>query len=630
MLFEYIIMTERSDEDIEQLIGRLRNLLPAAFSEGVVNLDALRRLAGNQTQPERYELNWAGKTAAYRALQDAATHTLEPQMGESIAWQEARDIFIEGENLEVLRILQKPYYGKIRAIYIDPPYNTGSDRFIYSDRFGESKQSYLKRTGQADEDGYLISDNIIRLNRKESGHFHSNWLSMMLPRLFLARNLLHQEGFIFVSIDDHELASLRLLMDEVFGEENFRNIILVRRYDKNINTQFLANGLTSFNTGAEYVLIYSKAPDARMHPVFRDASAERSTRGYWKGFWNDAERKTMQYELLGVNIDEGQWKWKEEVATEAVKNYEDYLREFSDKMPLETYWQKTGGQKKFIRRNPGGKGRNQGVEHWIPPTDKILRNTLWHDVFASKFPANAQVPFNNPKNVDLIKSLITIAFGGIKDGYVLDFFAGSGSTAQSVIEFNRDNDAHLRFITVQLPEEIDRKEKAYAAGHRFVSDITRKRISDVISYWSREDAANGISRPATGYRSFRLTPSHFNTWNPSVSDTATLTDQLTRRQNKSCKEVPAEKILWELLLQHGVAPDCEVEQITTSSGYFYFAPEERVAIVIEKYQPELLPELLGRKPKKIIYLDAAFEGDDARKAGAIRAVEQENILFESI
>src|SRR5690606_17807964 len=213
---------------------------------------------------------------------------------------------------------------------------------------------------------------------------------------------------------------------------------LVRRYDKNINTQFLSEGLKSFNTGAEYVLIYSKSASTRMNPVFREASEKRKSEGYWKGFWNDAERKTMQYELLGVSIEKGQWKWKEDVAQEAVKNYQEYEEKFASKMTLEEYWQSTGSNKKFIRRKPECKGLNQGVEHWIAPNDKILRNTLWQDIFASKSPQGFEMPFNNPKNPDLITLLLEIAFGDSTEGTVLDFFAGSGSTARAVLEYNEE------------------------------------------------------------------------------------------------------------------------------------------------------------------------------------------------
>ena len=221
----------------DDLIKRLKEIIPAAFTEDKINVEQLRQLLGEDvnTDSERYQLNWAGKNDAYKNLQTPTVATLLPQPDKSMNWDFANHIFIEGENLEVLKVLQKSYYGKVRVVCIDPPYNTGSDSFIYPDKFSETKEEYLKRVSEKNDEGYLMKEGFFRANRKENGQFHSNWLSMMLPRLFLARNLMHEEGYIFVSIDDNEVSSLKLLMDEVFGEENFRNILLVRRYDKNIN-----------------------------------------------------------------------------------------------------------------------------------------------------------------------------------------------------------------------------------------------------------------------------------------------------------------------------------------------------------------------------------------------------------
>jgi len=207
----------------QELRAQLATLVPAAFSEGKLDVTALQRALGEEASAEsseRYTLDWAGKADAYKVLQTPSSATLRPERGQSVDFDAAQHVFIEGENLEVLKVLQKAYFGKVKLIYIDPPYNTGSDSFIYPDRFQESKEDYLRRIDALADDGTLMREGFFRKNSKESGHYHSNWLSMMLPRLYIARNLLREDGVIFVSIDDNEVHNLRCLMNEVFGEEN--------------------------------------------------------------------------------------------------------------------------------------------------------------------------------------------------------------------------------------------------------------------------------------------------------------------------------------------------------------------------------------------------------------------------
>lgn len=211
-------------------INKLKDIVPEAFTEEKIDWEKLKAALGEDIEfkDERYVLNWAGKSDAFRVLQKPSTATLVPVRDESVNFDKTNHVFIEGENFEVLKVLQKAYFGKIKMIYIDPPYNTGNDHFIYPDRFSETKDEYLERIGDKDEEGYMTKEGLFRKNSKESGHYHSNWLSMMYPRLFLARNLLKDDGVIFVSIDDNEIHNLRLLLNEVFGEENFVATLLRR------------------------------------------------------------------------------------------------------------------------------------------------------------------------------------------------------------------------------------------------------------------------------------------------------------------------------------------------------------------------------------------------------------------
>ena len=233
--------------------AQLAALIPEAFSEGQLDVSALKRALGGEALiegGERYALTWAGKANAYKVLQTPSSATLRPQRDLSINFDEAQHVFIEGENLEVLKVLQKAYFGKVKLIYIDPPYNTGSDSFIYPDRFQESKEDYLRRINDLSDDGTLMREGFFRKNSKESGHYHSNWLSMMLPRLYIARNLLREDGVIFVSCDDNEVHNLRLLMNEVFGETNFIGTVIWKNSTD--------NNPTNVATEHEYMLVIAR------------------------------------------------------------------------------------------------------------------------------------------------------------------------------------------------------------------------------------------------------------------------------------------------------------------------------------------------------------------------------------
>src|SRR5690606_23724702 len=245
-------MDGKSYDILSDKINRLKELFPEAFTEGRIDWEKLKSALGDVNfENERYNLNWAGKADAFRVLQQRTSATLRPVEEESVNFNETENVFIEGENLEVLKVLQKSYFGKIKMIYIDPPYNTGSDSFIYPDKFSESKEEYLKRIGDLSEEGYLLKEGFFRKNSKESGRYHSNWLSMMYPRLYIARNLLRDDGVIFVSIDDNEVHNLRMIMNEIFGEENFiANIIWQSKTG--------ANDAITIDSITEYILVYAK------------------------------------------------------------------------------------------------------------------------------------------------------------------------------------------------------------------------------------------------------------------------------------------------------------------------------------------------------------------------------------
>lgn len=480
----------------------LKQILPDLFTnEGNLDPDELRLLLDRtfQSAGERYEFKWSGKTNSKRQAFTPSTATLKYDELRSLYPNQSDHIIIEGENLEVLKLLSAGYQEKIKCIYIDPPYNTGND-FVYSDNYTEDRINYWEKIGGT-EGGIKIDT-----NPESAGRYHSAWLSMLYSRLLVARRLLRSDGAIFISIDDHEIHNLRRLMDEVFGPENFRNTFIVRRYDKNINRQFIEQGLVSYNTGFEYIVCYSKSDDFKFNPIYKESSDERQNYGYWKGFWNNANRPTMRYEILGFEPETGQWKWSSNRAIKAVDNYIKYINNYSNSQTLEEYWADTGKMLEFIRRNPEGKGKNKGVEHWIPPAEGILRNTGWIDLFASVTSDEIKGLFDFPKNVDVIKTIISSCEQN--GDIILDFFAGSGTTGQAVLELNEKDGKSRQFILVQLPEEIDGSSEtgaeALKQGFKTISQITIERCKRVI-----EGYAKGRNPIKSGFKVYKLTKSNF-------------------------------------------------------------------------------------------------------------------------
>ncbi|MFA5657365.1 MAG: site-specific DNA-methyltransferase, partial [Dysgonamonadaceae bacterium] len=309
-------MKGKSQTPQEVKLQQLKEILPEAFTEGKVDWEKLKATLGEDINfaNERYVLNWAGKSEAFKVLQTPTTKSLIPAKEESVNFDQTEHIFIEGENLEVLKVLQKSYFGKVKMIYIDPPYNTGNDSFIYPDKFSETRADYEKRVGDKDEEGYMTKDGMFKRNSKENGQYHSNWLNMMMPRLYLAKNLLRQDGVIFVSIDDNEVHNLRLLMNEVFGEENFVADFLWKKKGTTSNVEGAQVSSLVDNT-----LCYRKSEKASIKPRIK----LKETRSYP---YNDSEgnyrltviekkdsgsykRDSMKFEIIGYKPREGK-RWQ--------------------------------------------------------------------------------------------------------------------------------------------------------------------------------------------------------------------------------------------------------------------------------------------------------------------------------
>ena len=451
-----------------------------------VNFELLKQMLSPDVVDgdEAYEFTWVGKKAAIVEANKPIRKTLRPCMAESKEWDTTENLYIEGDNLEVLKLLQESYLGKVKMIYIDPPYNTGND-FIYADDFKMESEEWKVESGEWSEEG----DRLFK-NTDTNGRFHSDWCSMIYSRLLLARNLLKDDGAICISIDSGELTSLKEMCDEVFGASNYRNTILTRRRIKSLNSQFADNGLYSLNVGFEYVLIYAKSPAFLMKAI-RMKKENAPAKGRWDVFWSNADRPTMRYDILGFTPETGQWRNSEDRAKIAVANYQKYQQEYEGKISLEEYAEKTGITD-FIRRIPNGTGKNGGVQHWVAPSDTMLRTSNWTDIEVSQIGKEIDLPFDNPKSKQLMMELVKLCDCAASD-LILDFFSGSATTAHAVMQLNAEDGGHRKFIMVQLPEKCDEKSEAYKAGYKNICEIGKERIRRAGEKILKEQLANNNS-----------------------------------------------------------------------------------------------------------------------------------------
>lgn len=595
-------------EDIQQEnVKKIAAIFPNCVTETrdenghlkkAINFELLKQMLSDSVidGDEAYEFTWVGKKASIVEANRPIRKTLRPVNEDSVNWDTTENLYIEGDNLEVLKLLQESYLGKIKMIYIDPPYNTGHD-FIYPDSFIMDNEDYNEGTGYFDKYGNV---NYSRENSASAGKYHSDWCSMIYSRLMLARNLLSEDGFIAISIGEEESYNLRKICNEIFGEANFRNMIAVRRYDKNLNLQFASNGLSTMNVGLEYILIYSENSDTKMKAVYRESSDERSKQGYWKGFWNNADRPTMRYDILGVTPVDGQWKWKKEVADEAVANYQEYERKYSATMSLEDYWEKTGKNKRFLRRNPSGAGKNQGVEHWVAPAVGILRNSNWSDFLVSK-PAGMGITFDSPKNPDVIEELIELFDVG-DDDIVLDFFSGSATTAEAVMKSNERDKQSRQFILIQIAEECNEKSDAYKAGYKNICEIGKERIRRAAKKIHEE---NPDARFDDGFRVLKLDDSNMNDVYYAAGD---YTQDMLKMMESNVKPDRSDlDLLFGCLLEWGLPLSLPYTSETIEGCTVHtYNDGDLIACFDENVPESVIKTIAKRQPLRAVFRDSSF------------------------
>ncbi|MFZ4455472.1 MAG: DNA methyltransferase [Bacteroidales bacterium] len=681
----------------QEKINALQQVLPEAFSEGKLDWEKLKATLGENINfsNERYVLNWAGKSDAFKVLQTPTTKTLIPAKDESINFDETQNIFIEGENLEVLKVLQKSYFGKVKMIYIDPPYNTGNDSFIYPDKFSETKEEYQKRVGDKDEDGYMTKDGMFKKNSKENGQYHSNWLNMMMPRLYLAKNLLKQDGVIFVSIGEDEVHNLRQLLNEVFGEENF--IMQCSRVMKSGG----AKG-KFYTPSVDYILVYAKAiyEAENFRATFTEEQINRfytkkELQGERKGETYGEERlykasldarPNQRYYIKcpdgsfvippGVNFpnivnegekvkptsEDGVWKWIFERYSDELNKGNIVFKETTTSALI----QPDGKQSKWNIYNKLWLEEQQ--EKGVVPSNFISN---FENRQSSAELKQLDIPFDFAKPSALVSYLIQISSSRNND-LILDFFAGSGTTAHAVMDLNKEDGGNRKYICVQLPELCEEKSEAYKAGYKTIADISKerirragKRIDDEIKTEIKKIEAEikklqgeipteetkteidnlkaqieQLKAQDLGFKVLKLEDSNFKQWQQIEAKDAkatraelaeALSEQMKLFIDPIAESATIENMVYELLLKSGKDLNSKISLPNPSQGgAFYNVNDGELVLLLEKATQDIINDAIALKPKKVIALDKLFKGNDQLKTNTVLQMKDAGVEFKTI
>lgn len=472
---------------ITEMLDEERSTPEKKVYKRAINFEMLKQMLSPDVVDgdEAYEFTWVGKKAAIVEANKPIRKTLRPCVAESKDWDTTENLYIEGDNLEVLKLLQESYLGKVKMIYIDPPYNTGND-FIYADDFKMESEEWKVESGEWSEEG----DRLFK-NTDSNGRFHSDWCSMIYSRLLLARNLLTDDGVIFISIGDEEVENLRKIADEVFGEANFRNQIIIRRGAKSLQAQFAT--WDKLGQGHEYILFYTKNSQYRFPKQMKPL--EEGKAGGWNNHWRGTDRPTMRYELFGFTPDSGQWRWSKDRSLKAIENYERMLSETGcdsnsvTQEIIDSWYSQQVEDLDLLRKSSTGK-----PEHYIAPANDTLLNSSWMDLLVGSSSEIGQLfdtkVFDTAKLTQTISRAIKFTD---KESIILDFFSGSATTAHAVMQLNAEDGGHRKFIMVQLPEKCDEKSEAYKAGYKNICEIGKERIRRAGEKILKEQLANNNS-----------------------------------------------------------------------------------------------------------------------------------------
>ena len=610
--------------DIEQTeMEKLKSVFPQCFAEGKLDIDKLLGLCGEYIDNdfEKYKFEWKGKMESLKLAQKRSTGTLRPCKAESVNFDETQNLYIEGDNLEVLKLLQTAYYNKIKMIYIDPPYNTGND-FVYEDDFADPMARYKEVTSQT-----------TKSNPETMGRYHTNWLNMMYPRLRLASNLLKEDGVIFISIDDNEAHNLKKLCDEVFGEENFvADMSVVNNLKGRNDKKYIARA-------NERLLMYVKSMEFEEHGLSLDASVvseykESDNNGKFRllelrkrgGPDTRKERPNMYYpfyvnpesgkvsleqsefysvEALPVksNGDDGRWRWGRETAAKNI----DYLfgKQVGNKYNIY--------EKDYLEDGDGARR--------VRPKSVLAGAAYSTDVATKEYRAiMGRVEFSNPKPVAMIKDLIEYATNPNEESVILDFFSGSATLAHAVMQLNAEDGGKRRFICVQIPELCEEDTDAYKEGYRNLCEIAEERLRRTGKKILEENAQTELSdeekKPLdVGFKVFKLDTSNLKKWDGTPLE-ETQIDMFYERLNSMIDTVKDDRtdmdVVYEIMLKMGIPLDVEVQYMEISDKIAYIVGDFILMICLAKnITAEDIENMAQYAPAKIICAEAGFADDSA-------------------
>lgn len=586
----------------ENNIDNLKQLFPEVFTEGKIDFDKLRLILGDNIEEndERYQFTWNGKREAIKNAQTPSMGTLRPDKESSKNWDSTENLYIEGDNLEVLKLLQKSYFGKVKMIYIDPPYNTGKD-FVYKDNFRDSIANYKEVTNQT-----------TKANAETSGRYHTDWLNMMYPRLKLARNLLREDGVIFISIDEIEVSNLRKLCDEIFGEDNFiTNIIWEKKFAPQNDAKY-------FSINHDNILCYTKSKEywkRNLLPMTEEQKSryknpDNDIRGIWQSDNLSAARLTEKdrYEIITpsgrkVMPPEGaSWRVSKEKFDELVKDNRIWFGESGDNVPI---------IKRFISEVQNGR---VPISIWY---HKEVGHTQSAKQNLKKLFDNKDY-FDTPKTVELIARMIHLS--SKDDDIILDFFSGSSTTAHSVMQLNAEDNGNRKFIMVQLPETTDEKSEAHKAGYSNICEIGKERIRRAGEKVVSESGKTDLD---IGFKVFKLDDSNIKEWNPNYDELEFTLDEMADNLKRGRTK---EDLLFEILIKMGIELTAPIEEINVNDKKIYNIGMGSLVICLED---EITEEIIKEIPKyksdfvdmKVVFKETGFR-TDSQKMNAMQNLKQ--------
>ena len=631
------------ESPMAERLKELQALIPWAFADGEMDLEAIQRLTGAKiaAADNRYRFQWAGAKECFKALRAPAAGALVPRREDSADFDNTKNLYIEGENLEVLKLLQRAYAGRVKMVYIDPPYNTGND-FVYADNFGDPLSQYLRATGQVDEQGNAVNASARRVERKLNGRKHSKWMAMMFPRLFVARTLLREDGVIFVSIDDNEVHHLRMLMNQVFGEENFIGLLPTIMNLKGNQDE------VGFAGTHEYTIVFAKDKekfslghfsnveediadwDMDDHGLFKRGANLKST-----GVNAPREKRPHLYFPLYVGEEDGRLVVKTSRWTPAAQE----IFPLTDGREMSWRWQKAKFDREphnLIVEKANGNGyaiyKKQRPGLGDLPSKKP-KTTLYRAEYSSgngtqqlrKLFAAERIQ-DNPKPLMLIRDFVEI--GGEKDSIIMDFFSGSGTTAHAVMQLNAEDGGKRRCISVQMPEPTPENSEARKAGFDNIAQIGRERLRRAGEKIREAQNGNMFGKETDiGFRAFAMQQSAFKQWRgtPEMT-TESVKETLREFDNLIVDDADDDALLHEILLAVALPLTAEKEKLKLGKNAVWkitddgAADKKPVYICLDrKLYDDLLVHLLGigmsAQDSLIVRDDAMTDGIAAAWAG---------------